>query len=104
MGSNCYSSTDRWGLVNKLEAVGFPVDTYGRCGKMHCPGSFAMDCGRISNYKFYLAFENAPCKEYITEKVWWNAYHKGAVPVVLGELLCYWPLDTYALKMPKYKS
>ena len=33
---------------------------------------------------FYMAFENANCDEYITEKAWWNAYHKNAIPIVMG--------------------
>ena len=27
--------------------------------------------------RFYLAFENTNCREYITEKMFWNAYQKG---------------------------
>lgn len=59
------------------------LDTYGRCGDLKCPGTFATDCPALNDYKFYLAFENSGCSEYITEKVWWNAFAK-TVPVVLG--------------------
>ncbi|XP_071980891.1 3-galactosyl-N-acetylglucosaminide 4-alpha-L-fucosyltransferase FUT3-like [Engystomops pustulosus] len=38
----------------------------------------------ISQYKFYLAFENSIFKDYITEKLWSNAFGSWAVPVVLG--------------------
>ncbi|XP_075690591.1 3-galactosyl-N-acetylglucosaminide 4-alpha-L-fucosyltransferase FUT3-like [Rhinoderma darwinii] len=38
----------------------------------------------ISQYKFYLAFENSIYKDYITEKFWSNAFGSWAVPVVLG--------------------
>lgn len=41
----------------------------------------------MNDYKFYLAFENGDCREYITEKTWWNAYHKGAIPVIMGASL-----------------
>ena len=37
---------------------------------------FTTDCPGIEKYRFYLAFENALCSEYITEKLWWNAYQK----------------------------
>ncbi|XP_030057001.1 alpha-(1,3)-fucosyltransferase 6 isoform X1 [Microcaecilia unicolor] len=38
----------------------------------------------ISQYKFYLAFENSQHQDYITEKLWSNALLSSAVPIVLG--------------------
>jgi len=39
----------------------------------------------ISKYKFYLAFENSEhCKEYVTEKLWYNSFYCGTVPIVWG--------------------
>uniref|UniRef100_A0A670IM61 Fucosyltransferase n=1 Tax=Podarcis muralis TaxID=64176 RepID=A0A670IM61_PODMU len=38
----------------------------------------------VSEYKFYLAFENSQHPDYITEKLWRNAFTSWAVPVVLG--------------------
>ena len=35
------------------------------------------------NYKFFLAFEEALCKDYITEKVW-KSFEADVVPIVLG--------------------
>lgn len=49
-----------------------------------CMGHFNTDCPLLNNYMFYMAFENGNCDEYITEKVWWNAYHKNAIPIVMG--------------------
>lgn len=49
-----------------------------------CPGSFKTDCPVINNYYFYLAFENSECRQYFTEKIFYNAYAKGAIPIVMG--------------------
>ena len=35
------------------------------------------------NYMFFLAFEEALCKDYITEKIW-KAYEADVVPIVFG--------------------
>ena len=53
------------------------------CGKRYgqrryCRGHFMTDCPAIGKYRFYLALENSLCTEYITEKLWWNAYSKVA--------------------------
>lgn len=54
----------------------------GRCGKDLCP-RWKCDDTKLG-YKFYLAFENSLCKDYITEKFWKNALIHGALPVVMG--------------------
>ncbi|XP_020856366.1 alpha-(1,3)-fucosyltransferase 4 [Phascolarctos cinereus] len=59
------------------------VDVYGKGG----PGQPVPDSGllhTVGRYKFYLAFENSQHLDYITEKLWRNAFLAGAVPVVLG--------------------
>ncbi len=38
----------------------------------------------LHRYKFYLAFENANCVDYITEKYWFIPLQNNIVPVVLG--------------------
>ncbi|XP_018407882.1 PREDICTED: galactoside 3(4)-L-fucosyltransferase-like [Nanorana parkeri] len=38
----------------------------------------------LSEYKFYLSFENYAHEDYITEKLWFNAFRVGTVPVVMG--------------------
>lgn len=83
LGSNCGGANMRWPYVREL-AKHVKVDVYGGCGTKVCPGHFTRDCDVTERYKFYLAFENSNCREYITEKLWWNAYHKEVVPVVMG--------------------
>ncbi|XP_029062776.1 alpha-(1,3)-fucosyltransferase 4 [Monodon monoceros] len=59
------------------------VDVFGKGG----PGQPLPDVGllhTVARYKFYLAFENSQHLDYITEKLWRNAFLAGAVPVVLG--------------------
>ncbi|XP_055953951.1 glycoprotein 3-alpha-L-fucosyltransferase A-like [Argiope bruennichi] len=98
LGSNCGGQNHRWDYVRELQRF-IDVDIYGGCGTHKCPGHFTKDCPLIGDYKFYLAFENSNCNEYITEKLWWNAYSKEVVPVVMGapksdyEKLC--PPDSF---------
>ncbi|XP_015742229.1 alpha-(1,3)-fucosyltransferase 6-like [Coturnix japonica] len=58
-----------------------PVDVYGQ---QHLPLPMDMLQQTVSQYSFYLAFENSQHKDYITEKVWRNALSSGTIPVVLG--------------------
>ncbi len=64
------------------------VTVYGRCRhnfikQENCDRSNP-DCRReISRYKFYLAFENNFCHDYVTEK-YWGKIHQETVPVVMG--------------------
>ncbi|KAL1497992.1 hypothetical protein ABEB36_008864 [Hypothenemus hampei] len=85
LGSNCGGQNHRWDYVKQLQKF-IQVDVYGGCGpfKKSCPGHFKSDCPAIENYIFYLSFENSNCNEYITEKLWWNAYAKNSIPIVMG--------------------
>ncbi|XP_077335815.1 3-galactosyl-N-acetylglucosaminide 4-alpha-L-fucosyltransferase FUT3-like [Lithobates pipiens] len=58
-----------------------PIDVYGA---RHMPLSNKDFHPTISQYKFYLSFENSMYRDYITEKLWSNAFGSWAVPVVLG--------------------
>ena len=44
------------------------------CGNKKCPRNKAKQCFQMLNkeYKFYLAFENSNCRDYITEKFFIN--------------------------------
>ncbi|XP_066475602.1 alpha-(1,3)-fucosyltransferase 4 [Tiliqua scincoides] len=58
-----------------------PIDVYGAQG-LDLKGDSVVET--VSEYKFYLAFENSQHPDYITEKLWRNAFRSWAVPVVLG--------------------
>ena len=79
--SNCGAANRRLDYINKLKTfVG--VDVYGKCGTP-CPGE--ADCREFvgGKYKFFLAFENSICKDYITEKFFLMLKYD-VVPVVFG--------------------
>ena len=85
--SNCNTQSNRHGYVKQLQKH-IPVDIYGGCGHLKCPGTRAHSDTQCLNflkkYKFYLSFENSLCEDYITEKVWKVLSVIGSVPVVLG--------------------
>ncbi len=60
-----------------------PVDIYGRCGNLSFADGFDGFFDLALKYKFYLAFENSLCREYVTEK-FWRTIRLPLVPVVMG--------------------
>ncbi len=89
--SNCHTNSKRESIVKKMIDTGKQVDIYGSCGNMKkgkkC-GYYSRNCTDFWNslaaeYKFYLAFENSLCRDYITEK-FWRSLKLGMVPVVYG--------------------
>ncbi len=71
--SNCRTKNNRFNYVTEMQNF-ITVDIYGACGTHSCPRSRSTDCYQMlsKKYKFYLAFENSNCKDYITEKFFWN--------------------------------
>ncbi|KAM9544396.1 alpha-(1,3)-fucosyltransferase 7-like [Salvelinus alpinus] len=59
-----------------------PIEVYGHWSKRPLTDQSLIPI--IGHCNFYLAFENSVALDYITEKLWRNAYQAGAVPVVLG--------------------
>ncbi|KAM3874364.1 alpha-(1,3)-fucosyltransferase 7-like [Diretmus argenteus] len=90
--SNYKARYRRSQVYNDLKAV-VPIKVYGRWKRK--PLSRRALLPTISQCYFYLAFENSASKDYITEKLWRNAYQAGAVPVVLGP-----PLNNYKVTAP----
>jgi glycoprotein 3-alpha-L-fucosyltransferase len=72
--SNCDTSNNRMEYVNELQKH-LSVDVYGSCGTKQCDRSTELECFEMlrRDYKFYLAFENSNCRDYITEKFFRNA-------------------------------
>lgn len=79
----CTTSSQRELLVTELAKYNISVDIYGDCGPLNC--SQTADCYGIlsKQYKYWLAFENSICADYITEKMF-NAQRVGMLPIVYG--------------------
>ena len=79
---HCHTHSKRELYVQKLQQY-IPVDIYGLCGNLSCPKKIAKYCDEMlaENYKFYIAFENSVCRDYITEKFFRMKNY--IVPIVL---------------------
>ena len=61
------------------------VDVFGGCGNFHCRKGSPKCTATLAQYKFYLAFENSLCKDYVTKKLFQNIREElSLVPVVMG--------------------
>ena len=71
--SNCLATNGRLEYAKEL-AKHIDVDIYGKCGTKRCPRREHRRCEELlsKEYKFYLAFENSHCRDYITEKFFLN--------------------------------
>lgn len=90
--SHCNVPSDRDRYVRELMKH-VQVDSYGAClhnkelpphlsdpvESMFSPEFYEV----VSKYKFHLAFENAICEDYITEK-FFRPFHLGSVPIHMG--------------------
>ncbi|XP_076034301.1 alpha-(1,3)-fucosyltransferase C-like [Oratosquilla oratoria] len=83
--SHCETDSGREFYIQELHKH-LRVDMMGKCGKYQCGEAMNEECYQKElrvKYKFYLAFENNMCDDYITEKPYRALMH-GMVPVVFG--------------------
>ncbi|XP_075693102.1 4-galactosyl-N-acetylglucosaminide 3-alpha-L-fucosyltransferase 9-like [Rhinoderma darwinii] len=80
MVSKWYPGNKRTSYYKELKKH-IQIDVYGKGHQELSSDNFY---STISQYKFYLAFENSVHRDYITEKLWVNSFDVGVVPVVLG--------------------
>jgi alpha-1,3-fucosyltransferase len=78
--SNCFTPIRREEFVQQLIKY-IPVDIFGSCTMKNC-STKCYDMLR-SSYKFYLAFENTWCPDYVTEK-FYRSLKYDTVPIVMG--------------------
>ncbi|XP_041855971.1 alpha-(1,3)-fucosyltransferase 7 [Melanotaenia boesemani] len=72
-----------------------PIQVFGRWNNKPLPEKRLLST--ISNCLFYLSFENSEAKDYISEKLWRNAFQARVIPVVLGP-----SRDTYKALTPPH--
>jgi hypothetical protein len=89
--SNCKAVSGRSAYINEMQSHGAQIDVYGKCGQP-CPAKAGRkdvweseDCKELlaAKYKFFLAFENSHCIDYISEK-FFSVLKYNVVPVVRG--------------------
>lgn len=83
--SNCSARNNRLQFAHELSKY-IQVDIYGACGTLKCSRTTADKCFDIldRDYKFYLAFENSNCRDYITEKFFVNGLSRTTLPIVVS--------------------
>lgn len=95
--SDCITQGRREDYVNELKRF-VNVDIFGKCGNLRCPTDQWSRCYEMLNqtYKFYLAFENSLCTDYVTEKVYGLlAQRINIIPIVYGHA-------NYSLLLPPH--
>ena len=82
--SNCVSVRMEW--VRQIQKY-IDVKVFGNCGKKKTRCGSQQKCmAEVRKYKFYLSFENSFCKDYVTEKLYENAFQNEIVPVILASV------------------
>ena len=95
--SNCRSRNRRAEMAKEIQSF-YPLDIYGACGELKCDKSKSAECyaDLSKKYLFYLSFENANCKDYVTEK-FFNVFKYDLIPIVHGgaDYANYFPPHSY---------
>ncbi|XP_052802470.1 alpha-(1,3)-fucosyltransferase C-like [Mya arenaria] len=80
---NAHSLRDKFVTQMNMCLQTKSIDIFGKCGRLKVSESELSNL--IDNdYKFYLAFENAFCDDYVTEKIFAN-YNNDVINVVRGK-------------------
>ncbi|CAK8689515.1 unnamed protein product [Clavelina lepadiformis] len=80
-------SNTRTRIMLQLLELGLDVDVFGSCVFRSLPGHWWEIPQHLKRYKFYFSLENAlHCRDYVTEKSWWNGLRAGTVPVIWGPM------------------
>lgn len=84
--SHCSSPAFLRELYVEQLQLDIPVHIVGKCNPNAppCPRGSKQCDALLRKYKFYLAFENGFCEDYITEKYWKQALEHDMVPIVMG--------------------
>ena len=83
MISHCTDDARRYRVISKLRHY-IDVRVVGRCGE-GCPDGYLSCNNLLGDYKFYLAFENSDCYDYVSEK-YWRALERKQIPIVAWKL------------------
>lgn len=82
--SNCRAASGRMKLARAINRS-IPVDIYGSCGNLKCDRNNGNLCMELLDreYLFYLSFENALCRDYVTEKVF-SVMRQNIIPILFN--------------------
>ncbi|CAO3594597.1 unnamed protein product [Absidia cylindrospora] len=102
IAKNCHASSGREQYISELMKY-INIDSYGDCLNTK---PFPLDKSReqlMTEYKFYLAIENANCEDYVTEKLI-DTLRYSAVPIIDGPASYngYLPNQRSAIRMDAY--
>ena len=82
--SNCHAQNRRYKTIYEMQRH-LDMDMFGLCYNNPCGNpsdQWDKSCDILmKEYKFYLAFENNDCRDYVTEKYWF-ALNRDQIPIV----------------------